>query len=163
MTYFPDLTPYRYFPGEHILSLPCVNIGWLDVSEPFAVGNVPNQFCETLLKFCLPEHLVRKTRGWHQCNLGNCPYPVPPESRGNQTIYFADAEIRVIGKTMIFAGPSLIYHYVAVHNYLPPNEFIQAVLTGPQPGSEEHLNVIDQVNRIEGEENRRLIEKARSK
>jgi hypothetical protein len=28
----------------------------------------------------------------------------------------------------VFAAPSLVYHYVAAHDYRPPDEFIAAVL-----------------------------------
>jgi hypothetical protein len=31
---------------------------------------------------------------------------------------------------MIYVAPVLIYHYVAVHGYLPPDQFIEAVMNG---------------------------------
>jgi hypothetical protein len=33
----------------------------------------------------------------------------------------------------------MIYHYVVDHHYLPPEEFISAVLDGPLPDSPEYL------------------------
>ncbi|MDE6313851.1 MAG: hypothetical protein K2M46_09595 [Lachnospiraceae bacterium] len=39
-------------------------------------------------------------------------------------------EIRVFGENNVtYAAPSMIYHYITHHNYLPPEEFIKAVLT----------------------------------
>jgi hypothetical protein len=53
-----------------------------------------------------------------------------------------DGEIRVIGKSAIYAAPTLIYHYVVEHQYKPPDEFIEAVLKGPSPESEEHKTLL---------------------
>jgi len=39
---------------------------------------------------------------------------------------------------VVYAAPDLIYHYVVEHHYCPPDEFIQAVLEGPLPGSLEY-------------------------
>jgi len=32
----------------------------------------------------------------------------------------------------------MIYHYINDHHYLPPDEFVQAVLHGPLLGSDEY-------------------------
>jgi hypothetical protein len=45
------------------------------------------------------------------------------------------AEIRVVGVGRVYAAPDLIGHYVEAHGYCPPEEFIAAVLGGPEPGS----------------------------
>jgi hypothetical protein len=40
-----------------------------------------------------------------------------------------NGEIRVIGSAgKVYASPVMIYHYMSEHNYLPPQEFIDAVL-----------------------------------
>ncbi len=39
-------------------------------------------------------------------------------------------------------APTLIYHYVVDHQYCPPEEFIEAVLTGPVPGSPQHISLL---------------------
>ncbi len=38
----------------------------------------------------------------------------------------------------VYAAPDLIYHYVVAHHYRPPDEFIQAVMETPLPGSQEY-------------------------
>jgi len=44
---------------------------------------------------------------------------------------------------VLYAAPALIYHYVVEHDYKPPQEFIDAVMTVPQPGSEEYNALLD--------------------
>jgi len=47
----------------------------------------------------------------------------PPEMMGN-------GEIRVAGLNgLVYVAPVLIVHYVQVHSYLPPAEFIRAVVS----------------------------------
>jgi hypothetical protein len=51
------------------------------------------------------------------------------------------AEIRVFADSgAIYAAPDLIYHYMAVHRYKPPDQFITALTAGPHPFSKEHLD-----------------------
>lgn len=48
-------------------------------------------------------------------------------------------EIRVLAKTgQWYAAPTLVHHYVTWHNYLPPQEFIDAVLSPVQIGTDDY-------------------------
>jgi hypothetical protein len=50
------------------------------------------------------------------------------EEIGGKTLMLGSAEIQVAGKgDRIYVAPDLIYHYIAVHQYLPPAEFLDAV------------------------------------
>jgi hypothetical protein len=49
-------------------------------------------------------------------------------------------EIRVLAGEKVFAAPVLIFHYVISHRYRPPEEFIQAVMRSPRPGSPEMVS-----------------------
>jgi hypothetical protein len=130
MTWYPDLSPYSYMPesvhpGETIL-----NVGWLDSSHDFPVGDPPGGFLEALEWLCEGDAHAR-TRGWHACNLPHAQqldYPYTIEVDGNK-ITLGSAEVRVVAKdgTMLSA-PNLILHYVKDHNYLPPDVFTEAVL-----------------------------------
>jgi len=43
-------------------------------------------------------------------------------------MHLGSAEIRVQGiDGAVYAAPNLIYHYMANHNYLPPEEFLGAI------------------------------------
>jgi hypothetical protein len=122
MTYYADMTPYEYFDEPNT-----VNIGWLDPPHPFPTGDVTLDFLDRLFALCqLP---VKKTRGYHQCQLCTKPeYPIRVR-RGQHDLCLGSAEIRVTtadGKR--YAAPDLIYHYVTAHNYKPPGEFIRAVM-----------------------------------
>ena len=44
------------------------------------------------------------------------------------SMHLGSAEIRVQGiDGAVYAAPNLIYHYMANHNYLPPEEFLGAI------------------------------------
>lgn len=142
----PDLTPYKGLAAESKLGLKPRAIGWLHHSQPYPTGPTPAEFPEKLLRFCLDPYTVGHQPQVDRCTLGRCPRMLPPEVREGQTAYFGAAEIRVIGQTEIYAAPTLIYHFVVVHDYRPPKEFIDAVLNGPQPGSDEHRVLINTLN-----------------
>jgi hypothetical protein len=138
MSYYKDLSLYSYHGNE--LSL---NIGWLSGSEELVAGETPVEFQERLHRFCLDENLVKVMRGFQECEFCGLSssewgrnHPIYGENAGLMSI--GDGEIRVIGRDVVYAAPALIYHYVVEHHYRPPQEFIDAVLTGPQPGSPEH-------------------------
>jgi hypothetical protein len=56
-------------------------------------------------------------------------------------IMLGDAEMRVFGpKGRIYAAPNMLYHYVRVHHYKPPDEFLQALKNGPFPPDPKYLS-----------------------
>ena len=160
MTYFPDLSRFTYqglnsnsVSGLMFDTQNTVNIGWLGEGQPFPTGETSSEFKERLLEFCFYDHAFNKTRGNHSCELPECPIEAgimgktpAPLKRGEQTAWFGSHEIRVVGSSRVYAAPTMIYHYVTDHNYLPPEEFIQAVLTGPGPGTDSYW---EQYRRLE--------------
>ncbi len=144
MTYFADLTPYTYSPFDQDFGVPTLNVGWLDVSQPHVTGVTSAEFQKKLLDFCVYEHTVIHCFGFHTCeycddlasHFASVPHP------SGKPVTLGNGEIRVIGKSAIYAAPTLIFHYVTVHNYKPPDEFVEAVLNGPGPGSEEHQAIL---------------------
>ncbi len=122
MTWFADLTPYVYsgisFPGT-------LNIGWLE--RDYEVGPTSETFRTRLRQLC-SEKQVNRTAGWHFCC--HCT---------------GSAEVHIRAPNgQVYAAPSLVLHYVEVHNYRPPDEFIEAVLHGevvdPEP-EDPHENL----------------------
>ncbi len=138
MTYFPDLSPYRYIvpPGVD----PALNIGWLSPEMPFQQGNVPWLFVERLKAHCTGP-LFNSSAMRHPCELCHASsaiqawvVPAVPSD-----IACGTGEIRVEGTDgRLYAAPQLVLHYVVAHHYCPPDEFIQAVIDGPLPGSLHH-------------------------
>jgi len=140
--YFPDLSPYTYGPSPpHLIrdgadlkwaDIPVLNVGWLGLEEATPVHlKMPSQeLLDALWFLCLSDEgqkrKVNHMMGWHSCEFRSCresglPGRIPKDGLGC-------AEIRVVGKGVIYAAPDLIYHYVDEHWYGPPEPFVDAVL-----------------------------------
>ena|ERR1700677_1330285 len=130
MTWHQDLSKYSYGPtvpaGQVALS-----VGWLEHGHDFPTGEVPQEFVDELAKLCA-QYGYARTRGWHECDLphGNdeLEYPCRIPVNGER-VPLGSAEVRVATDSgTVLAAPNLIWHYVTYHRYLPPEEFIRAVL-----------------------------------
>lgn len=138
MAYFADLTPYAYGSADtdtvqrgprtvtYRPRYERLNIGWLDASQPFERGPVPDWFAGALLDV-IDNPAVNQYRGLHDCEFcppgeGHITDPRPGRS------WLAFYEIRVpAGPGVMFAAPSLVWHYVTAHEYRPPAQFVEAV------------------------------------
>lgn len=124
MTYFEDLSHYTY----HVFArtengLPLVNVGWLDLRLPYRQGQVDPTIAHKIGELC--QNPVNQTRGFHNCQLCR-EYPVK-ETLAGQKWGLGSAEVHIVGDGKVYAAPTLIYHYIVRHNYLPPEEFLVAV------------------------------------
>lgn len=106
--YYDDLTPYQYDHDRGYKNV--VNIGWLDKNKDFNQGDVPQEFISKLNDL----EVVTSHKGFH-----NCPFC---DNSRSSTILMAK------GKGVNYFCPGMIKHYVTKHNYLPPQEFIDAVM-----------------------------------
>jgi hypothetical protein len=138
MSYYPDLSPYQYgrvpTKGTH------VNVGWLDkisdehpqpdeAGEPrgnSAVvfgGKIPGEALAVLKRIPARNHY----RGDHFCAF--CPNPWRDTSKPFNPDIACDSEIWVKGERgRVYCCPSLIIHYIEAHGYVPPQEFVSALL-----------------------------------
>jgi len=111
-----------------------------------------------------------QTRGFHRCDL--CvPSPSTTVSviRDGFKVALGSAEIRVLSKENtstirerlrrqkpgllflrkslgtfdVYAAPNLIYHYVEVHHYKLPEEFVNALREGPKPPDREYFKRLE--------------------
>jgi hypothetical protein len=140
IVYFPDLSIYTYSMKG---SLPDVlNVGWLDRSMPFSKGTVPALFVDQLKSWFWIAR-VNQMRGIHECNFCRAEqWPVLPTkdhpslTSGDRTSVLGSKEIWIpaLDRT-IFASPALVIHYVDVHQYCPPEEFIAAVMNEKAMGT----------------------------
>jgi len=90
-----------------------IKVAWLDDGQPYDKGEVPSDFLDKLKKI---EPRIY-TKGWHTC----------PFCRGETSS--TQFMIPVEGEDKTFYDvPEMIIHYIEVHNYLPPQEFIDAVM-----------------------------------
>ena len=140
MAYFRDLTAYSYYDtGE---SPGTLNVGWLEKGHRFPTQPPSVDFLRRLWPFC--KLALVQMRGFHVCHFcAPVKVGVPKFEFEGETIGFGSAEIRVISSSgKIYAAPNLLFHYVRDHHYAPPEEFIAAVLSGPEPGSVEYYAIL---------------------
>jgi hypothetical protein len=142
VTYFADLSGYAYWapefrrPGTR-------NVGWLGAGHEFPRGTPREELLDLIWDYCRIS--VAQTRGIHKCEFCPSGYWHHAERKGER-LTLGSSEIRVFGTEDVYAAPTLIYHYVLTHHYLPPAEFTQALSEGPRPPSQEYfdrLRVLD--------------------
>jgi len=140
--YFADLTKYTYSQSTISQSekASLINIGWLDRDHEYNKGDVSPKFLDRLCDFCsLP---ATSTMGVHTCEICNNTNPIVCNKIRDRGVHVGSSEIWVIANmsNVVYIAPDLIYHYVLDHHYLPPGEFIRAVLIGSLPNSREYQN-----------------------
>ncbi len=138
--FFADLTPYTacyldWPPPQHAL-----NVGWLSCEHPFTAGEVSDSFVRTLRRLISSPVfvLLYSEMGFHECEF--CPPPGAGETVGawllgtpapgsNMRGVMGNGELWVPSAgSVVYVAPVLVAHYVEVHSYLPPQEFMDAVL-----------------------------------
>jgi hypothetical protein len=109
-----------------------LNVGWLERERPYKTGPVPSGLRRALQRLARdPKNL---SRGFHVCDL--CDRPRSAEGSTWLTRLWkwsegprGNGEIHVRSRAGdVYAAPVLVVHYVKVHGYCPPEQFIQAVL-----------------------------------
>jgi hypothetical protein len=139
--YIPDLS-FRFVRNTQP-ELEMLSVGWLDNRHAYNQGATTEEFRKHLFHFCL--YPILQTRGTHHCEFCQPkPHYAAYAKLDGQELWMGSAEIRVVHKGKVYAAPNLIYHYVVEHNYKPPDEFIEAVLHGLSPDSEEYRSMKDQ-------------------
>ena len=124
MTRFKDLTPYTYFPrGEPAGSL---NIGWLDSDDEYTHGHVDKMIVDAIRTLCLSP--VNRTRGYYACRLCRPHAIVSEATTPGESFTLGSGEICVPGSDGIsYVAPNMLSHYIVVHRYQPPEEFLGAM------------------------------------
>lgn len=125
MTYFPDGAPYAY-SGQPDPILVCA--GWLDPEHAFRKAVAPDGLANRLAWRCVHQS-DRPYRGIHICEL--CPEDtadyVSILNAGKKHL-LGYAEITIATEERSYAAPNLILHYVVAHHYLPPDDFVEALM-----------------------------------
>jgi hypothetical protein len=140
MPYFDDLSDHtRLGSGGHRARTK--NVGWLGSGHEYPKATPDDEILDLVWDYCAIS--VEQTRGIHDCQF--CP---PGTSyyveRNGEKLLLGSAEIRVFAKDgVIYAAPTLIYHYLFVHHYKPPDEFVRALTEGPKPPSKEYFERLD--------------------
>lgn len=138
--YYPDLSGYEYVLPKRLADV--LNVGWLERGRPYKKGPFPDQLLAKLARLSA-RYRTRVMRGFHFCDLCDAlPHEwvelpigrlsIPRQARVESSmgqVDLGDAELWLpsANGNVIFAAPNLICHYVAVHEYLPPEPFVEAV------------------------------------
>jgi hypothetical protein len=116
-----------YFPDDFV-DTNIRRVGWLDKKFPFTTGQVSATFFLKLKE--LSRDRKNQTRGYHICQF--CPDRISgmPFDLNGEIKLLGSAEIHVPSSDgRMFEVPNLICHYIAAHEYCPPEDFISAVLS----------------------------------
>lgn len=132
MTHIPDLIAVSYLG----LKGPIRAVGWLESSHPFSRGSVDPEFSRRLVGLVERPLFGTMMLGIHYCSLCDAEDRIGPDSRSSQ------AELLVPVLDCVYEAPTWIGHYVLAHCYKPPEEFIRAVMTCPEPESQEFRTAI---------------------
>ncbi|MDO3529685.1 hypothetical protein ACNRBH_02400 [Ralstonia pseudosolanacearum] len=124
--HYADLTPYSRQIAPATLS-GVVNVGWLDIRSEFENGAVPAAFVERLKLIAGGvgdfKALVEPIRELPVCEI--CGEVDLRDAKG---MLIPNAEIWVPAGSKIYASPITILHFIEVHGYRPPVEYINAVI-----------------------------------
>jgi hypothetical protein len=142
MAWYADLSHCGYFdgvPGWDTSALRAV--GWLSSAEQFAMGQVSEEIFAKLCGLLRNPWGLMDFMGHHACELCTTHSPRSFVYRG-ASILVGNGEVFVPWERCILVAPSLVLHYIDAHQYLPPTEFLSAVLRCPEMGSREYLQAL---------------------
>jgi hypothetical protein len=86
---------------------------------------------------------TNQTRGFHRCDICGEQDSVVVLDSGER-LMLGSAEIWIPGNGLIYAAPTLIYHYIERHAYLPPAAFIES-LSRFDPDTFDGQTVLDRL------------------
>jgi hypothetical protein len=123
--YFEDLTPYAYTQARLPSDAPSlVNFGWLDSDHDYPRGKVAPEVVERMLR--LAAERVNGMRGYHRC-----PFCEEREQVSmlleDEIVYLGSAEIHIKAGSTTYVAPNLLPHYMEAHEYMPPEQVLQAL------------------------------------
>src|SRR5262245_17422220 len=102
-------------------------VGWLERGHDFATGPVRSELLEKLELLFRNRYMWVASPGVHDCDF--CAHRRDAPSGAGM--------LWVPGNGVLYVCPDLIRHYIRVHQYLPPEEFCEAVLRCPKQDTAE--------------------------
>lgn len=126
MTHIPDLAPCTYFDKPNRpLSTRLIAVGWLHRFEPYTPGSIPPAQRAKLDELLMDPWNPFNYLGSHLCECGRSP-------EGYNNLFIPSPR-------GVYASPELIDHYIDLHTYRPPDEFLEALEACPPMCSAEYL------------------------
>jgi hypothetical protein len=144
--YIEDLELCRYHVGAFDAknwSVPLRAVGWLEYPAKYRSGESLNQLIPKLKEMVEQVHSAFRhccfrgvmTCSWCRANGIQSPGPI-----------WSQESVFVPGDGVVYVAPGGIIHYIERHSYLPPTEFIEAVLRCPDLRSEEYYEALYAAN-----------------
>ncbi len=132
MSWYPDLgTVTLIDEGEHVRAVGWLAApSWFSSKKSFPKGETSIEFLLRLYQFAKLWGDSSEALGWgmflgvHGCELCNK--------------FQAGGNFGVPAGELLYVAPEMITHYVEVHQYRPPVEFVTAVMNSPLPGTVEY-------------------------
>lgn len=112
-SYYDDLTPFTYGRKGNNK----VNIGWLEIGKEYPKGEVDPMIIKTLSTLSPSE----RYKGYHGCDF--C------RENGVRYVEGSSVNYEISGNGKIYCFPGLLKHYIEKHEYKPPQEFLDAVMS----------------------------------
>lgn len=128
MAWYKDLSSIDYF-GPHA-SAHLRAVGWLDKDQAFPIGDTDRDTFERLRELLKDPWEPCIAVGGHECEL--CQFE---GETGSSNLF-------VPGNGVIYVAPALITHYINSHKYLPPSEFVDAIMRCPDIRSMDYKKAI---------------------
>ncbi len=127
--YFADKTNYSYYLKTPIETV--WNVGWLANGKEYPKGEVDSETLSKLASILVSagnvDIHVNRMRSLDPCSLSGCEALVVKHEGNSVDLGGSEIWIPSVKKGEYFACPSLVYHYIEEHDYMPPVEFLEAI------------------------------------
>lgn len=144
--HYTDLDLCRYHSGPYDAGQwqsPLQAVGWLEQPHAFATGATPAGLVARLEAFVTASQ--KHYSSWSFRGLHDCTLCAPEAARGPH-VTKSHVNIWVPGEGVIYIAPAMITHYVAAHDYLPPEGFVRAVMRCPDYASSAYCAALRTAN-----------------
>lgn len=107
-----------------------IRIGWLRWGDDYPTGAIDPAAYAKLVELCRNPWMPMVSGGFHQCEL--CQFE---PARMKDELYLP-------GQGVVYLAPIGIAHYISAHWYLPPPDFLEAVMACPPMRSMEYKRAL---------------------
>lgn len=122
---FDDLSNYTHLIAPYFLK-GVKNVGWLNFASTIPLGGVSFEILLKLKQIVtgngIFNAIVEPIRESPSCQICG-----ELELRDSSGKWLPNSELWIPGVETIYVSPISILHYIEVHNYRPPNEYIAAI------------------------------------
>jgi hypothetical protein len=123
-------------------------VGWLGIGHPYSQRRTrtPETRFRQLVKLLQSPWEPIYFMGYHDCEF--CLEEMRPRGGigriecDGYVAHFGASNLFVPGENCVYVAPSMILHYIDVHDYEPPEVFWATIMNCPEMGSEAYLQAL---------------------